>query len=203
MSTPTQLVYEVFEHQKSDLLIHWLETGSDSEEPLAKVVVSLRTRDGVHALTSELGAAGVSVDSIHGNKKPELRDRAIQYFNEGKLRVLVTTDALARELDFSGARNWVQFDFPELEKDYLHRVETAEAAGGVVLTLVTPKDANALKKLELWSGVELLPEKVDGFVYDSQPAKVKPPRRPGAKARGLKSKPLQNKKPKFKSKRGR
>jgi len=199
MSTSAQLVYEVFDHQKSDLLIHCLEEDPD----FRAVMVFLKTREGVHALTSELGAAGVSVESIHGSKKPELRNRAIKHFNEGRLRVLVTTDAVARELDLSGVVNSVQFDFPELEKDYLHRIEMAEASKGVVISLVTPKDGNALRKLGQWCGAELEPVKVAGFAYDSQPAKVKPPRRKGAKARGLRSVPLQNKKPKFKKKRGR
>ncbi len=80
MSTSSQSIYQVFEHQKSDLLLHLLETLPDFD----KVMVFVHTRDGVHALTSELSHADVRVGSIHGNKKAELRDRALKELSEGK-----------------------------------------------------------------------------------------------------------------------
>ena len=192
-------IYEVFEHQKTELLLHLLDTSPN----LDKVMIFVRTRDGVHALTSALGHAGVSVESIHGQKKAELRDRALKAFHEGKIRVLVTTDALARGLDITGLKNVVNVDFPELHNDYLHRVQCAKAAGGEVLTFLTPKDVSVLEKWEPFLDGEIPRKTSDGFVYASQPIKEKPPRKQGSKARGLRSKPLQNKKPKFKNKRGR
>ena len=192
-------IYEVFEHQKSELLLHLLNTIPD----LNQVMVFVRTRDGVHAVTSELGRAEVSVESIHGQKKPELRDRALSAFNKGEIRVLVVTDAVARGLDITGVTNVINLDFPELHEDYQHRVACAQSADGEVITMVTPKDGLLVGKLEDSTGLKIPRKTSDGFVYASQPIKEKATRKQGAKARGLRSKPLQNKKPKFKNKRGR
>ncbi|MEJ6572497.1 MAG: C-terminal helicase domain-containing protein [Akkermansiaceae bacterium] len=199
MLTNSQFVYEVFEHQKTDLLLHLMGNLPEFD----RVMVFVRTRDDVHVVTSALGHADVRVESIHGNKKAELRDRAIREFNEGKIRVLVTTDAIARDIDVAGLKNGVNFDFPELDSDYLQRAERTSNAGGQVITLVTPKDGNALVKLEGVFGAQIPRETANDFSYATQPIHVKPQRKKGGKSKGLHSKPLQNKKPKFKTRRGR
>jgi ATP-dependent RNA helicase RhlE len=199
MSTSTQSIYEVFEHQKTELLLHLLDGLPDFN----KVMIFLRTLDEVHALTTVLSHAGVSVESFHGRKKPELRDRALKAFNEGKIRVIVTTEAAARVIDLTGVCNVINYDFPELDQDYLQRVELTGHAGGEVITMVTPQGVNLLSKLESLVGAELPRRVADGFVYASQAVQVKPPRKKGGTSKGLHSKPLQNKKPKYKHKRGR
>lgn len=199
MPNTTQSIYEVFDHQKTELLIHLLDCLPDFD----RVMVFLRTRDGVHALTSELGYAGVSVESIHGSKKPELRDRALKAFSEGKIRVLVATEAVVRDIDISDVKNVVNFDFPELGEDYLHRVEITEKSGGETITIMAPQSVNLLSKLMTLAGTDLPCRIAEGFTYATQPIKGKSPRKKGGTSRGLHSKPLQNKKPKFKNKRGR
>jgi len=199
MSASHQFIYEVFEHQKAELLLHLLDGLPDFD----KVMVFLRTRDGVHALTSTLSHAGVAVESFHGSKKTELRDRALKAFKEGRIRVIVTTEAAARVLDITGVCNVINYDFPELDQDYHQRVELVQRAGGQVITLVSPQCVKSLGKLESLAGAELPRKVADGFVYASQAIKVKSPRKKGGTSRGLHSKPLQNKKPKFKNKRGR
>lgn len=199
MSTQPQSIYNVFEHQKAELVQHLLESGPD----LSGVMVFVRTRDGVHALTSLLSHAGIKVESIHGNKKPELRDRALKALVDGKIRVLVTTNAMARDLDASAVCNVIHVDFPELDGDYLRSLELVQSSGGQVITCVTPQDSKALQRLEGLIGAELPPKLAEGFDYADQPIYAKPTRKKGGTSKGLRSKPLQNKKPKFKSKRGR
>lgn len=166
-----------------------------------RVLVLVHTRDGLHALTSALAQAGILVESIHGTKKQELRDRALREFNEGKLRVLVTTDAIARNLEFSGLQNVVSFDFPLTADVYHHYVQITQT--GKMITLLTPKDRPRLAKIEAGSDAGIPRVKADGFAYETQPASVKPARKKGGKGKGLQTKPLQNKKAKFKTKRGR
>jgi len=72
VNIPSSSVYEVFEHQKVELLQHLLDTTPS----LQHVMVFFRTRDGLHTLTSDLGRAGVDVESVHGQKKQELRQRS-------------------------------------------------------------------------------------------------------------------------------
>jgi len=196
MSTASQSIYEVFDHQKSDLFLHLLETVPSFN----RVLVLVHTRDSLHELTSALGHVGIRADSVHGTKKPELRDRALRDFNDGKMRVLVTTDAVARSLDIPELKNVAHFDFPESIDAYLHYVKIAS---GEIITMVTPKDASLLGKVEGVMEAEIPRLKADGFTYASQPVYIKPGRKKGGKSKGVQSKPLQNKKPKFKNKRGR
>lgn len=199
MSATLASIHEVFDHQKSDLLIHLLESSPEKEH----VMVYTRTRDGVHALTAELNRTDVRVESLHGQKKLELRNRAISALKQGKVRVLVATDAVARELDLSGVHHVINVDVPELDSDYLARLEAVGVAEGQMLTMISPKDVQERLRLEQLTGVELPSVQAEGFIYDSHPSQVKSSRKKGGKSKGLRSKPLQNKKPKFKHKRGR
>ena len=199
MSTHSQSIYEVFEHQKAALVLHLLESLPDFNA----VMVFVRTRDGVHALTADLNHAGMAVESIHGNKKPELRDRALKALKNHKIRALVTTNAMARDLDTTGVGNVINVDFPELDEDYLRFLEVVRSSGGQVITFAMPQDTSAVSRLEGLIGAELPREKAEKFDYDAQPIHAKRPRKSGGTSKGLRSKPLQNKKPKFKNKRGR
>ncbi|BDS07573.1 hypothetical protein NT6N_26130 [Oceaniferula spumae] len=187
MSINSHSLYEVFEHQKTDLLLHLLESMPD----LDKVLVIVHTRDSLHSLTSTLCHAGVRAESIHGNKKAELRDRAMKGLSEGKLRLIASTESMARDLDTSCIKNVVYFDLPELVSDYQQRVAQMH-----VLTLAVPGDRK-LAKLESEVGIEIQRVKAPDFKYAKQPVHSKPPRKKGGKSKGLHSKPLQNKKPKL------
>ena len=187
-------IYEVFEHQKADLLIHFLITTSGFDQ----MVVFVRTLDVVHEVTSVLNHAGIVAQSLHANKKAELRERVLKEFHDGKTRVLVMTEGVARTIDFSGVKNMLNYDIPELKKDYLQRIELTQQAGGETLTLVETQNLQALHKFEELLGLELPRKTAEGFEYAAQPMNVKPPRKKGGTSKGIRSKPLQNKKPKHK-----
>ena len=189
-------IYEVFEHQKADLLIHLLNASSD----FSQMVVFARKLDVVHELTSILNRAGVVAQSLHANKKVELRERALKEYHEGKTQVLVMTEGVARNIDFSAVKNMLNYDIPELKQDYLARVELTQQAGGETLTLVETQNLQTLHKFEEVLGFELPRKTAEGFTYATQPMNTKPPRKKGGVAKGIRSRPLQNKKPKYKSK---
>ncbi|MDA7862850.1 C-terminal helicase domain-containing protein [Akkermansiaceae bacterium] len=196
MPIKNQSIHEVFDHQKVDLLHHLLESTDD----LHCVIVFLRSRDGVHALTASLNNAGVKVASLHGNKKIELRERALKELKDGTIRVLVATEAVVRLLNISGVRHIIQFEFHELGDDYLKRVAAVEPQGGEVTTFVTPGDASHLLKLEEFVGEELPRKIAPDFVYDAQPKKGKILGDDSNRSNKTSSKPLQHKKPKLKNK---
>jgi len=196
MTITNQSIHEVFEHQKVDLLYHLLEQSNG----LQGVIVFLRSRDGVHALTAFLGKVGVKVASLHGNKKIELRERALKELKNGSVQVLVATEAVVRSLDLAGVRHVIQFEFHELAEDYRKRVAAVEEQGGWLTTFVTPEDGNLLNKLEEQVG-EKLPRKLAAdFAYDDQPRKMKALGDEANRSNKTGSKPLQHKKPKLKNK---
>lgn len=190
-------IYAVFDHQKNDLLLHLL----NEQEELSQVLVVLRTREGVHALTTELVNSGVSVDSVHGKKKPELIERAVSDLKTGTIRVLVVTDASARNLDFTGVSAIIHVDFPELVSDYQERLALVEKSeDGVFVSFESPHDTNTLAKVEELLGVEIPRDRAEGFEYDAQALRAKSTRNKTPK-RGPRSKPLQHKKKKWKPKK--
>lgn len=200
MSITNQSIYEVFEHQKTELLLHLVASLPASE----RVVVFLRGREDVHAAATALSLAGEDVDSIHGKMKPVFREEAFKNFKEGKVRVLVATDAAARGFDLSGIENVINYDFAELEADYKQRVECSVLAGGKAITLMLKKEHKLLEKLEKWAGGALPQLKSEGFEYDKLPIPMKLANRlTKKKSKVEKSKPLQNKKSKFRNKFGR
>ncbi len=76
-------------------------------------------------------------------------------------------------------------------------------SGGEVITLVTPQAPHLADKLDALAGAEIPRKMADGFAYASQAIYVRPSRKKGGRSKGLHSKPLQNKKPKYKTKGGR
>ncbi len=193
MPACTQSVYEVYEHQKSDLLVQFLKSRSAQDTTL----IFLRSREAVHQITSILNRESISVESIHGTTKPEQRLRALNDLKEKKIRALIATNAIVENLDLTGIRVVIYYDFHERNEDYLARLESTQEE---VITFVTQHEQNLLIKLETLVGMELPRRQVQNFKYDAQP-KYQPPVRPkGYKPNKTGSKPLQHKKPKLKNK---
>lgn len=181
-------IYEVFEHQKTDLLVDLLQRSSISSPAL----VFVRSRDNVHALTSDLNKAGVTTDSIHGSKKPELRDRTLKEFLSRKFPVLVATESVLRERDLSPVNAIVYYEPHERDDDYREHL----GGGHQLISLISQSEHNQAAKLDDLAGSPLPRKKLEGFPYASQP-KNKKGQGGGNKTQ---SKPLQHKKPKLKNK---
>jgi ATP-dependent RNA helicase RhlE len=168
MAASLQSIYEVFDHQKTDLLLHLLS----HDDHYGKSLVFVRSRESLQALTTALIHADLAADSISGNKKIELRDRALRELLAGDLRVIVATEAILRETDLTGIAEIIHFDLHELDQDYLSRVQSATKE---VTTFVSQNDQQALKALEELLGSPLERRQAPGFDYDSQPRKIRGP----------------------------
>ena len=192
MSDSQQYIYEVFEQQKADLLLHLLEQNTAWEQ----VLVFLRTREGVHELASELNKADIRTESLHGKQKQEVKDRSIASFKAGKCRVLVVTDALARAIDWTGTAVVINYDFPELEEDYLTRT-TAVCS---MFTFVTPQNKSELEQLEAQLEKSIEPLAAEEFEYDTREVQERVIRNK-TKKKGPRSRPLEHKKKKWKPKK--
>jgi len=187
-----QLIYEVYDHQKLELVQHLLTSHPD----LKSAMIYIRKKDEVHALTTALSQAGIHVDSVHGQKKPEAREVTLQEHIDGKLDYLVITEASARNLDISGAKAIINVDFPELISDYETQVITTSVER--VFSFANPKGTKLLQRLEELIEVSLPRAIAEDFSYDKHALKIST--RNKQHKRGPRSKPLQNKKPKLKKK---
>ncbi|HEY0387562.1 MAG TPA: DEAD/DEAH box helicase [Gaiellales bacterium] len=102
-------------------------------------LVFVRTKRGADRLLAKLRERGVSAVAMHGDMTQSARERAWERFESGKARTLVATDVAARGLDLQSITHVINFDPPEDNKGYVHRVGRTGRAGrsGVGVTLVT------------------------------------------------------------------
>ena len=120
---------------KVDRLVELLE----SEDGLSLVFV--RTKRGADRLAQKLSRRGVGVVAMHGDMSQPQRERALERFRSGRATTLVATDVAARGLDLEGIAHVINFDPPEDDKGYVHRVGRTGRAGrsGRGSTLVLPE----------------------------------------------------------------
>jgi ATP-dependent RNA helicase DeaD len=132
-----QIYYEVSERDKVDALTELLE-GHD----LNRVLVFRRTQIGVDRLAEALERRGIAALPIHGGLRQRERDRVMQAFRSGSLRVLVATNVAARGLDIKDVSHVVNYDFPQSTEEYIHRIGRTGRAGraGTAITFVSEWD---------------------------------------------------------------
>jgi ATP-dependent RNA helicase RhlE len=120
---------------KIDRLIEELE----ADRGLALVFV--RTKRGADRLVQKLVRHDVAAAALHGDMSQSARERALERFRAGKVRTLVATDVAARGLDLDDITHVINFDPPEDDKGYVHRVGRTGRAGrsGSGITLVLPE----------------------------------------------------------------
>jgi superfamily II DNA/RNA helicase len=102
-------------------------------------LVFVRTKRGADRLLAKLRERGVSAVAMHGDMTQAARERAWERFESGKARTLVATDVAARGLDLESITHVINFDPPDDNKGYVHRVGRTGRAGrsGIGVTLVT------------------------------------------------------------------
>ncbi|XP_064453835.1 probable ATP-dependent RNA helicase DDX43 isoform X5 [Mirounga angustirostris] len=93
-------------------------------------------------LSSDLILRHVSVESLHGNREQSDRERALENFKTGKVRILIATDLASRGLDVLDITHVYNYDFPRNIEEYVHRVGRTGRAGrtGISITLLTRND---------------------------------------------------------------
>ncbi|ECE6962110.1 DEAD/DEAH box helicase, partial [Salmonella enterica subsp. enterica] len=121
------------------------------DETLSSVIVFTRTKHGADAVTRVLEKDGYDVAAIHGNKSQNARQRALNGFKDGSVRVLVATDIAARGIDVVGISHVINFDLPDEPESYVHRIGRTgrNGASGNAITLYDPaEEASKFKAVE-------------------------------------------------------
>jgi ATP-dependent RNA helicase RhlE len=104
-------------------------------------LVFVRTKRGADRLAHKLLRAGVEAVAMHGDLSQRARERALERFENGKVKTLVATDVAARGLDLENVTHVINFDPPEEDKGYVHRTGRTGRAGrsGTAVTFVLPE----------------------------------------------------------------
>ena len=107
-------------------------------------LVFVRTKRGADRLAKTLKAEGFRAQALHGGMTQSARERTLGHFASGRSDVMIATDVASRGLDLEHITHVVNFDPPEDEKAYVHRVGRTARAGrtGTGVTLVTPEKRN-------------------------------------------------------------
>ena len=98
-------------------------------ERAERTLVFTRTKHGANRLAEQLTRAGIVAMAIHGNKSQSARERALEGFRAGTIRVLVATDIAARGIDVDGVSHVVNFELPHVPETYVHRIGRTGRAG--------------------------------------------------------------------------
>lgn len=140
-----QHLFFVEHKDKRHLLEHLLRDKSTQ-----RVLVFTRTKHGANKVVKQLGNAGIGADAIHGNKSQTARERALENFRNGKVRILVATDIAARGLDVEGITHVINYDLPNIPESYVHRIgRTARAgASGIAYSFCAEDERPYLRDIE-------------------------------------------------------
>lgn len=173
-----QRVFRLAASHKRALLAHLITQGAWEQ-----VLVFTRTKHGANRLAEYLDKHGLPAAAIHGNKSQNARTKALADFKANQVRILVATDIAARGLDIDQLPHVVNFELPNVEEDYVHRIGRTGRAGrsGEAISLVAPDEEKLLKSIERMTKQKIPDGDLMGFdasAVEAERPEVREPRQP-------------------------
>ena len=164
-----QLVYRAHALNKVEMLARLLQA-----EGRGLTIVFTRTKRTAAKVADDLMDRGFAAASIHGDLGQGAREQALRAFRTGKVDVLVATDVAARGIDVEDVTHVVNYQCPEDEKTYLHRIGRTGRAGqsGTAVTFVDWDD------MPRWALINKQLGSIDGFIYQAHKKSLESKRLP-------------------------
>ncbi len=154
MTVPSveQAYFELKQHMKTEILSRLI----DIHNPKL-LLVFCNTKRKVDELTGELQARGYSVDALHGDLKQNQRDNVMGKFRKGAIDILVATDVAARGLDVDDVDMVINYDMPQDEEYYVHRIGRTARAGrdGAAFSFVSGREIYKLKDIQKYTKTKI------------------------------------------------
>lgn len=122
--TVNQLLFYVHKQHKMELCLYLLRNNIEGN-----ILIFRRTKMGIAKLEKMLKGNGYKVDSIHGDKTQNDREKALEKFKEGNVNILIATDVAARGIDIHNLDAVINFDIPNVSETYVHRIGRTGRAG--------------------------------------------------------------------------
>ena len=150
-------VYFCKRDSKKDLLIRLLDYNQ-----FKCVMIFANTKAMVDELVLFLQKAGFRCDGLHGDLKQNMRDRVMQSFRTSNVDILVATDVAARGIDIDGIDCVINFDVPNENELYVHRIGRTARAGqtGVALTIATSKAKGKIEEIERYTKRQMIRDEI-------------------------------------------
>ncbi|MFO7878765.1 MAG: DEAD/DEAH box helicase [Bacteroidales bacterium] len=143
--TLQQHLYYTNKPDKKDLLLHILQ-----DQSIDQVLLFSRTKHGADKIARNLHKEKIKAAAIHGNKSQNQRQKALEQFKAGKIRVLVATDIAARGIDIDKLAYVINYDIPNESETYVHRIGRSGRAGedGTAISLCEPEENTYVRDIE-------------------------------------------------------
>lgn len=147
--TPTRIHQQVYMVPRGWSKAKALQPIIELENP-ESAIVFVRTKRTASELTNKLQESGQSVDEYHGDLSQQQRERLVQRWRDGRIKIVVATDIAARGLDVENLTHVFNFDLPDNSETYIHRIGRTGRAGkeGKAIALVEPSDRRLLRQIE-------------------------------------------------------
>lgn len=152
-----QYYYDVKRKDKVEVLSRLL----DVYDPKLSLVFC-NTKRMVDELTNALQGRGYFAEGLHGDMKQQQRDRVMNHFRNGNTEILVATDVAARGIDVDDVEAVFNFDLPQDDEYYVHRIGRTGRAGrtGRSFTFVKGKEVYKLKDIQRYCKTKILAQKI-------------------------------------------
>lgn len=150
LATPAveQIYFEIESHMKLELLTRLI----DIHNPKLSIVFC-NTKRKVDDIVSDLQARGYSAEGIHGDITQARRNKVMDQFRKGVIEILVATDVAARGIDVADVEAVFNFEIPQDEESYVHRIGRTGRAGrsGKAFSFVSRREIYNLRDIKRYT----------------------------------------------------
>lgn len=169
--SPEKIIMKQEELTVSNIKQHYLEMTSSMKKEMVNRLLAIynpklsivfcNTKRMVDQLVGDLTKLGYNVDALHGDLKQGQRDNVMKRFRNSTIDILIATDIAARGLDVENVDMVINYDLPQQNDYYVHRIGRTARAGkkGISFTFVTERDAHKLPEIERYTNAKM--EKMD------------------------------------------
>jgi ATP-dependent RNA helicase RhlE len=143
--TIQQYLYRTNQASKMALLLHILRNSE-----LKQVLLFSRTKHGADRIARNLRKSRIKCAAIHGDRSQNQRQKALEEFKAGQIRVLVATDIAARGIDIDKLRYVINYDIPNESETYIHRIGRCGRAReeGIAISICEPEENAYIRDIE-------------------------------------------------------
>lgn len=147
-----QIYFEARQHSKTEILCRVM----DMYDP-QRSLVFCNTKRMVDEVTGHLQARGYSAEGIHGDMNQTQRDRVMSKFRQGTVEIMVATDVAARGIDVENIEAVFNYDVPQDEEYYVHRIGRTARAGksGRAFTFVAGRELFKLLDIQRFTKIKM------------------------------------------------
>lgn len=137
------------------------------EYPELKYVVFVRTKVRCERVVAAMERVGIKSEALHGGIAQEDRFSILDRFRKGENTILITTDVAARGIDIPGVDYVINYDIPDVEEQYVHRVGRTGRAEkkGQALAFCSPEEEQFIENIEAYIGCDIDQLEINQYDY--------------------------------------